>query len=117
MKNKFFNILFIAAILCSIVSFSAEYSFLKGFFAPRTYKMQGSNTKVGNSQNGISAEEAKDIALNHAKVPKASAKFTKIKLDMENGISVYEIEFFANNKEYEYSINRANGKIVEFEVD
>ncbi len=115
MKNKFFNLLFIVTILCSIVSFSAEFNFLKGFLVPETYRFQEYNTKIGN--NGISAEEAKDIALNHAKVSKSNAKFTKIKLDMENGISVYEIEFLSNNKEYDYSINSTNGKIVKFEIN
>ena len=58
----------------------------------------------------ISVEEAKQIALSHAGV--GSARFTKAKLDYENGIKVYEIEFKVGNMEYEYDINVSNGAII-----
>ena len=58
----------------------------------------------------ISVEEAKQIALSHAGV--GSARFTKAKIDYENGIKVYEIEFKVGNMEYEYDINVSNGAII-----
>ena len=58
----------------------------------------------------ISVEKAKRIALSHAGV--GSARFTKAKIDYENGIKVYEIEFKVGNMEYEYDINVVNGAIV-----
>ena len=58
----------------------------------------------------ISVEKAKQIALSHAGV--GSARFTKAKIDYENGIKVYEIEFKVGNMEYEYDINVVNGAIV-----
>ena len=58
----------------------------------------------------ISVEKAKQIALSHAGV--GSARFTKAKIDYENGIKVYEIEFKVGNMEYEYDINVLNGAIV-----
>ena len=58
----------------------------------------------------ISVEKAKRIALSHAGV--GSARFTKAKIDYENGVKVYEIEFKVGNMEYEYDINVLNGAIV-----
>ena len=58
----------------------------------------------------ISVEKAKQIALSHAGV--GSARFTKAKIDYENGVKVYEIEFKVGNMEYEYDINVVNGAIV-----
>ena len=73
-------------------------------------------TKSGQSYR-ISATEAKKIALSDAGVNASQAKFTKIKLEKDNGIYEYEIEFFANSKEYDYSINAVNGAILEKDVD
>ena len=58
----------------------------------------------------ISVEKAKQIALSHAGV--GAARFTKAKIDYENGVKVYEIEFKVGNMEYEYDINVVNGAIV-----
>ena len=58
----------------------------------------------------IGVEKAKEIALAHAGV--GSARFTKAKIDYENGIKVYEIEFKVGNMEYEYDINFTNGAII-----
>ena len=62
------------------------------------------------ASSGISAERAKQIALSHAGV--GSAHFTKVELDTEDGIRVYEIEFKVGNVEYDYDINAATGAIV-----
>lgn len=63
----------------------------------------------------ISVERAKQIALSHAGV--GSARFKKAKLDYENGVKVYEIEFKVGNLEYEYDINVSNGAIVSSSVE
>ena len=60
--------------------------------------------------SGISTEKAKQIALSHAGV--GSASFTKVQLDTEDGIRVYEIEFKVGNVEYEYDIDASTGAIV-----
>jgi peptidase propeptide and YPEB domain protein len=63
----------------------------------------------------ITADEAKRIALAHAGV--GSARFKKAKLDYENGVRVYEIEFKVGNLEYEYDINVSNGAIISSSVE
>ena len=74
------------------------------------------STSAANTQTSeISVERAKQIALSHAGV--GSARFKKVKLDYENGVKVYEIEFKVGNLEYEYDINVSNGAIVSSSVE
>ena len=74
------------------------------------------STSAANTQTlEISVEKAKQIALSHAGV--GSARFKKAKLDYENGIKVYEIEFKVGNLEYEYDINVSNGAIISSSVE
>ena len=63
----------------------------------------------------ISVERAKQIALSHAGV--GSARFKKAKLDYENGVKVYDIEFKVGNLEYEYDINVSNGAVISSSVE
>ena len=60
--------------------------------------------------SGISADRAKQIALSHAGV--SGASFTKVKLDTDDGVRVYEIEFKVGNVEYEYDIDASSGAII-----
>ena len=74
------------------------------------------STAAANTQTSeISVERAKQIALSHAGV--GSTRFKKAKLDYENGVKVYEIEFKVGNLEYEYDINVSNGAIVSSSVE
>lgn len=76
---------------------------------------QPSTTATNTQSSEISVERAKQIALSHAGV--GSARFKKAKLDYENGIKVYEIEFKVGNLEYEYDINVSNGAIISNSVE
>lgn len=76
---------------------------------------QPSTTATNTQSSEISVEIAKQIALSHAGV--GSARFKKAKLDYENGIKVYEIEFKVGNLEYEYDINVSNGAIISSSVE
>ena len=74
------------------------------------------STAADNTQSSeISVEKAKQIALSHAGV--GSARFKKAKLDYENGVKVYDIEFKVGNLEYEYDINVSNGAIISSSVE
>lgn len=75
------------------------------------------NTSTKPSSNYIGIDKAKSIALNDAGVSASSVTFTKAKLDRDDGTKVYEIEFFTNEKEYEYEINATTGKIVDKDVE
>ena len=73
------------------------------------YSIPAQQTTVAPAAD-IGVEKAKEIALAHAGI--GSARFTKAKIDYENGIKVYEIEFKVGNMEYEYDINVSNGAII-----
>lgn len=65
----------------------------------------------------VSLDKAKNIALNHAKLKSSQVRFTKAKLDKDDGISVYEIEFRRGSTEYEYEIHATSGKILDWDKD
>ena len=67
--------------------------------------------------NEIFIEKAKQIALADAGVKAADAKFIKAKADYDDGRKVFDIEFIAGSKEYEYEINASSGKIIEKDVE
>lgn len=72
-------------------------------------------TSTKKAAKDIGVEKAKSIALKDAGV--SNVKFTKAKVDYGNGIKVYDIEFRKGNKEYDYEIEAATGKIRERNVD
>lgn len=80
--------------------------------APATTSAQSNNT-VGD----IGIEKAKEIAMSHAGVSAGSVSFVKAKIDTEDGVKVYDIEFYSVNVEYDYEINAATGAIVSFDQD
>lgn len=65
----------------------------------------------------IGVDKAKSIALSDAGIKSSEATFTKAKLDKDDGIAVYEIEFFSGNTEYEYEINATSGNIRDKDWD
>jgi hypothetical protein len=68
-----------------------------------------------NYSGDIGAERAKSIALGDAGV--SGVNFTKVQIDYEDGVKVYDVEFHKDNKEYEYEIDAATGSIRERSVD
>lgn len=65
----------------------------------------------------ISLEDAKAAALSDAGVSAADIQYTKEKLDYEDGIAVYEIEFYSGNAVYEYEIDAATGTVYGKNID
>lgn len=84
----------------------------------------GSNTGVGNSGNGaadidayIGIDQAKELATEHAGFSVSDVVFSKAELDYDDGLAVYEIEFYKGRAEYEYEINAVTGDILEYDWD
>lgn len=65
----------------------------------------------------ISADKAKSVAYEHAKVSAADVKFAKAELDRDDMLVHYDVEFVAGKYEYEYEINAETGKIIAFDKD
>lgn len=69
-----------------------------------------------SGKEGISEEEARQIALDHAEVAPEQAVFVKSGRETEDGREVYELEFRAGvHEEYEYEIDAATGEILSYQ--
>lgn len=77
----------------------------------------GSGSGSGTSSGRLSELQAEDIALKHAGVSDGTAMIKKFKLEMNNGVWEYEIEFFAGGSEFEYKLNAVTGAVLEWEMD
>ena len=71
----------------------------------------------GSPSPYITLEKAKEIALTHAGVNAANAVFDDREFDHDDGKAVFELEFTANGKEYEYDIDALHGIILHAEHD
>ena len=69
------------------------------------------------SAQGISLEEAKAAALADAGQTAADVTFKKEKTDYDNGVQVYDIEFYTADTEYDYEIGVADGAVKEKSVE
>lgn len=79
----------------------------------------GQNNQTGTSSNSgqIGETRAKSIALNHAGLTESGVGYVKVKLDYDDGRSVYEVEFQNGRMEYDYEIDAASGTILEWDAD
>lgn len=65
----------------------------------------------------VGIDRAKAIAVGHAGVKSSDVVFSKAKLERDDGKLVYEIEFYSNYAEYDYTIDASSGTILEYETD
>ena len=82
--------------------------------AGQTQPVQSSQPVSGGQ---IDAETAKNAALADAGVNAADATFTKSRLDWDDGIQVYDVEFYTATHEYDYEIDAATGAIRSRDVE
>jgi len=86
----------------------------------RTAKLETPDFAVASdpkSGSYITAEKAKSLALADAGVAAADALILKASLDWEDGKAVYEVEFCAGNKEYDYELDAVTGKVLKKDFD
>ncbi len=85
--------------------------------APATTAATEKATKAvktsAEKEKSVTLEKAREIAVKDAGIKNAEVSFTKAKLDTDDGVKVYEIEFTYNGNEYEYDINAKTGAIIE----
>lgn len=65
-----------------------------------------------SSQSVIGDAAAKNAALTHAGISAAQAAQLECKLETENGITFYEVEFKCGGYEYDYEIDAASGAVL-----
>ena len=97
---------------------NTEYDYTVVAADGRIIKFETENkTPVTVPTDIITKDEAKAIALGHAGVAESEARFTKVELDYDDGAYEYEVEFTANNTEYDYTVAAADGRIIKFETE
>ncbi len=69
------------------------------------------------AQAAISAEEAKAIALQHAGLSAGEVTGLRAKLDRDDGVPEYEVEFRQGRLEFEYDIHAETGAILSWDKD
>ncbi|MEA4892500.1 MAG: PepSY domain-containing protein [Peptococcaceae bacterium] len=70
-----------------------------------------------NAKDYISKAKAKEIAFKHAGISQADAKFTKVKLDYDNGRYVYDVEFVYGKAKYDYELEAKTGEILKYDKE
>ena len=67
--------------------------------------------------HALTLEEAKQTALEFAGVSASQATFTKAYRSWDDGREVYEIEFYANNTEYDMDVDVNTGRVTDFSTE
>lgn len=73
--------------------------------------------KASEAAAHIGVDSAKQIAVSHAGLAYDSVLFQEAKLEEEDGKTVYEIEFYKNGSEYEYTIDAISGTVLEYGIE
>ncbi len=74
-------------------------------------------TSESGTEDYISEAEAKAIALAHAGINEADVSHMLCKLDYDDGVAEYEVEFWDGTTEYDYEINAVSGEIIGYDYD
>ena len=111
-----------------------SYDYDAEYYAPPATSQGGTTTTTGataaastgnpttatastGSTNYIGEERAKEIALDHAGLTASGVTFVRSHLDWDDGRAQYEVEFYANNTEYDYDIDATTGDIRSYDYD
>jgi len=77
-----------------------------------------STNTTNTNTNVIGEEAAKSAALNHAQLTFSQVNFVQCQLDWDDGLQVYDIEFYtADGAEYDYEINACTGAVHSVDHD
>lgn len=99
-----------------IVSF--DYEIADKFYSSSNSFVTPTTPTTSQSTNGLITEaEAKSIALNHANLLESDITGLRVKLDYDDGVAEYEVEFYSGTNEYDYEINATTGNIISFDYD
>lgn len=92
---------------------------VENYAIPQSNNNVNANTNLPNNSNnvGITEEKAKEIALNHANLSANQVQYLNSHLDYDDGMQVYDVNFYANNLEHSYEIDAQTGNIVSYDVD
>lgn len=65
----------------------------------------------------ITAEQAQNIALGHAKLDEAAVTGLRSEYDADDGRAHYDVSFYNGNYEYDYEIDAQTGDVISYDKD
>lgn len=95
-------------------SYEYEIKRTDGTIIKSEVKTKSDNT---TSTTQITKEKAKEIALKDANIEEKDTIYMHVTQDSDDNIQVYEVEFYADGKEYDYTISQSDGTIVSKDYD
>ena len=88
-----------------------------GDILSRDREAEWNGTTASASTTDIGEAKAKSVALSHAGISESSTSYIYAKKDWDDGRWVYDVEFWADGKEYDYEILASNGTILSYDYD
>lgn len=81
-----------------------------------SYDYDAENLAASQAATGspVTADEAKQIALNHAGVAESDTRAMELETDRDNGRTVYEFSWKVGFTEYDYEIDADTGEILSY---
>ncbi len=98
-------------------TYEYEVNISSGEIVSKKVEKNTSMQKTSSKDTYIGIENAKSIAFKHAKVVESDVAMKKSRIDYDDGRAEYEIEFYVQNKKYEYSIDALNGRILDWDIE
>lgn len=77
----------------------------------------GTGNKDDKPDNLITSDKAFNKALDHAGLKAKNVTLVANALDVDDGRYIYDIEFVAGTKEYDYEIDAVTGKVLDWDSD
>ena len=88
-----------------------------GDILSRDREAEWNGTTASASTTDIGEAKARSVALNHAGISESDTSYIYAKKDWDDGRWVYDVEFWADGKEYDYEILASDGTILSYDYD
>ena len=76
-----------------------------------------SGSGMGSSDAKITKEQAKSTVLSDAGVSEADVTGLRVDLDRDDGVLMYEVDFYVGGTEYDYEVDAKTGEIISSDKD
>ena len=84
----------------------------------RSYSIEARRQSGAEASGSVIGEdEALAAALKHAGLASGDVQVLKNKLDWDDGVQEYDVEFYTDSKKYDYTVNAQTGEIRSYEID
>ncbi|MDE5984829.1 MAG: PepSY domain-containing protein [Eubacterium sp.] len=83
-------------------------------YEKKTFEPKNNSKRVLTADTEyIGVGRAQNIAITDSSISSQDIGYSKVTLEKDNGIYIYEIEFKTSTTKYEYEINAASGEIID----